>query len=377
MRTKFHLSLFLILTTCFVFGQNSTKTYLFVGSYTSGEKSDGICVYDFNTKTGELKEVERGKNLINPSFLSISPNGKFLYACTETKMNKSGTLSAFKIDSLTGKITFLNKQTTGGKNPVYATVDKTGKYVVTANYTDARINIFECKADGSLKPYSQLFKFAGKSVIKGRQDISHIHSSNFSLDNKYLFAPDLGADKIHVFNFDHKKLLRLNESLTIDTEKGTGPRHFTFHPSKPYAYCVQELNGTVSFYNYKNGQLKLANTYESYEQKQTEYASADIHASPDGKFLYVSNRQDENSISIFKINADNGELSLVDHKTTYGAIPRSFIIDPSGNYLIVANQDTNEIVVFRRNLKTGLLYKIGLTTGITSPSSLKMIKYGN
>lgn len=376
MKIQIYLSLLLALSTCLVFGQNSSMTYLFVGSYTSGEKAEGICVYEFNTENGELTEVAKGHNLINPSFLAISPNGKYLYACTETKMSKYGSLSAFKIDSLTGKITFLNKQTTGGRNPVYASVDKTGRYVITANYTDARINIFECNLDGSLRPFSQLFKFQGNSIIEGRQDEAHVHSSIFSPDNKYVFAPDLGADKIHVFNFDHENLLTINNSLTIDADKGAGPRHFTFHPTEPFAYCVQELSGTISFYKYKNGQLSLSNTYRNYAQNQDEYASADIHISPDGKYLYASNRQDENSISIFGINTDNGELSLVNHQTTYGAIPRSFVIDPSGKFLIVANQNTNNIVVFRRNTENGLLKKIGSTTGITSPSSLKMIKYG-
>ena len=377
MNIQFYLTIFLALTTCFIFGQDSSKTYLFVGSYTSGEKTEGIYVYDFNTDTGELTEVEKDDSLINPSFLTISPNGKFLYACTDTKLEKNGSVSAFRIDTLTGEISFINKQTTGGRNPVHLVVDKTNKHVITSNYTDAGISVFKCNANGSIQPFSQLIEFEGNSIITGRQDNAHIHSSNFSPDNKFVFTPDLGSDKIRTFRFDHKDLLKSVDSLTINTDKGSGPRHFTFHPNEPFAYCVEELSGTVSLYNYKNGQLSLSNTYSSYQQKQEEYASSDIHCSPDGKYLYVSNRQDENSISIFRINQNNGELMLKTHQSTFGNIPRSFVIDPTGKYLIVANQTSNDLVIFSRNFETGLLIKIGIMTGLKSPSSLKMIKYGS
>lgn len=374
-KIKFHITILLLLATCFVFGQNHSKTFLFVGSYTSGEKAEGIVVFDFDTETGELKEVEKEDNLINPSFLSISPNGKFLYACTETRLETHGSVSAFKIDASTGELTFLNKQTAGGRNPVHLIVHPTNKYVIVSNYTDAGISVFECNADGSLQPSSQLIEFEGSSVIKGRQDKAHIHSSNLSPDSEYVFSPDLGSDKIRAFRFDHKNLLTVVDSLTINTDKGSGPRHFTFHPNQPFAYCVDELSGTVSFYSYNNGQLSLSDTYASYEFKQEKYASSDIHISPDGKFLYVSNRQDENSISIFGINQNNGKLKLKSHQSTSGNIPRSFVIDPTGKYLIVANQTSNDLVIFSRNFETGLLTQIGKKVGLKSPSSLKMIKY--
>jgi 6-phosphogluconolactonase len=354
-----------------------SKTFLFVGSYTEGRVSKGIYVFDLNTNTGEIKEVESENNLINPSFLAISPNGKFLYACTETKLDKPGTVSAFKIDSLTGEITFLNKQTTGGKNPVHIEIDKKNKYVIVSNYTDPGISVFECNSDGSLKPFSELIEFKGNSVISGRQDKAHIHSSNFSPDNKFLFVTDLGSDKIYVFKFDPESLLTPVDSLTIITNKGSGPRHFTFHPKESFAYCVEELSGTVSSYGYKEGQLSRLNTYKSYEHNSEEYASSDIHVSPDGKYLYVANRQDENSISIFEINPINGELTLIAHQETYGTIPRSFVISPSGKFLIVANQTSNNLVVFDRDIETGLLTKIGQTKGLKYPSSLKIIRYDN
>jgi 6-phosphogluconolactonase (cycloisomerase 2 family) len=375
MKKHSYLLLLLVLTSHFVFSQDSTRTYLFVGSYTSGEGSEGIYVYDFNSNTGQLKEIEREGNLVNPSFITLSPNGNFLYACTDTKLKEHGSISAFAIDSLTGKITFINKQTTGGQNPVHLVVDSTNNFVIVSNYSDSGIATFECNSNGSLNPYIRLIEFEGSSVIKGRQDHSHIHSCNFSTDNKYIFAPDLGTDQIHVLSFNSEYLLTVIDSLTINVEKGSGPRHFTFHPNGTYAYCVNELNGSVSFYTQKDGMLSLINKYNSYEHKQLEYASSDIHISPDGKYLYVSNRQEEHSISIYKINQTNGKLSLITHHSTGGTIPRSFIIDPSGQFLIVANQTSNTIVVFNRNTENGLLTKTDEIINITSPSCLKMRSY--
>ncbi len=362
--------------SCFVLAQNST-TYLFAGSYTEGEQAEGIYVYAFNEETGELTEVERKPNLVNPSFITLSPNGKYLYACTETKLEQYGSVSAFKIDTLTGGLTFLNKQNTGGRNPVHLVVDQTNKFVLASNYTDAGIAVFECNADGSIQPFSQLIEFEGKNIIEGRQDGAHIHSCNFSLDYKYVFAPDLGADKIRVFAFDEVGLLIPIDNMTIETEKGSGPRHFTFHPNQSFAYCVEELSGSVSLYTLLNGQLHWVDDYQSYKHKEDEYASADVHISPDGKFLYSSNRQDDHSITVFSINQSSGELTLRNHQSTFGTIPRSFVIDPSGNYLIVANQTSNELIVFKRNLETGMLTKGHVISGIESPSSIKMIKYGN
>jgi len=365
------------LFSVFVFslaGQDTSNVYLFVGSYTNSELGEGITVYQFNELDGTLTEVQKEGNLINSSFLTLSPNKKFLYACTDTKLDSDGTVSSFKIDSTSGQLTFLNKQTTGGRNPVHLTVDKTNTYVISANYTDAGISIFKCNPNGSINPLTQLIEFSGSSVNQARQKAAHIHSCNLSPDNTYLFAPDLGSDLIRTFLFKKGSLTAI-DSLTLSTEKGSGPRHLTFHPNQLLAYCVQELNGTITAYSYANGQLKPIDSYASYQTQQDEYSSADIHISPDGKFLYASNRHDENTISIFSINQINGKLTLKDHQSTFGAIPRSFVIDPSGRYLIVANQRTNQLIVFKRNVESGLLLKTDIEINVNSPASLKMVKY--
>lgn len=365
--------LFLVLSSCLC-AQNTSTNYLYVGSYTHSKLGEGISVYRFNETNGTLIEVEKEGHLINASFLTLSPNKRYLYACTDTKLSTNGSISSFKIDTLTGQLTFLNKQTTGGRNPVHLAVHQNNTLVISTNYTDAGISVFKCKSDGSLNALHQSIKFKGSSINQSRQESAHPHSCNFSLDHNYVFVPDLGSDLIRTFSFNTNSLIAV-DSLTISTEGGSGPRHFTFHPTHSFAYCIQELNGTISAYNYAKGQLTYIDSYLSYQTKQYQYSSADIHISPDGNYLYASNRHDENSISIFSINQTNGTLTLVGHQSTFGKIPRSFVIDPNGNYLIVANQSSNQLVVFKRNLQSGLLNRTEITIDVDSPASLKMVNY--
>lgn len=310
--------------------------------------------------------------------MSISKNGKYLYACTETKLDKHGSVSSFKINKKNGQLNFLNKQAAGGRNPVHVTIHKSNKFVVSSNYTDAGIAVFPCNKNGRLKPYTQLLKFKGKSIIKKRQSEAHIHSAIFSPNGKFLFAPDLGADMIRVFKFRPRQPtpLKIMDSLSIKSSAGSGPRHFVFHPLKKHAYCIEELSGTVSSYRYRKCKLELIDSDFSYSKKQETYGSSDIHISPDGKFLYASNRwYDENTISIFEINKKDGTLTFIGHQPTLGDHPRSFVIDPSGSFLLVANQATGNVIVFKRHLKTGLLSKTKSIVQISLPSSLKMRTY--
>ncbi len=377
---------FLVFISYFLFFNNLTlaqsknKTLLFIGSYTQGRSDSGIYIFDFNTKSGKLTRLNTITNVINPSFITLSPDGKYLYACTETKLPKEGSVSAFKIDSLRGDLSFLNKQPSGGDNPVYLTVHPTDRFVVNGNYNGGNVSVFGLKEDGSLKPYSQLIQFTGSSVNEARQDAAHIHATVFSTDGAFLFLPDLGADKIRVFAFDADKSKPISDSgsLTIKTLAGTGPRHFVFHPNQKFAYCIEELSGMVSVYNYAEGRLDSIQHVFSYSKKQETYGGSDIHISGDGKFLYASNRWvNENTISIFSINQQCGKLTLIGHQPTFGEHPRNFAIDPSGNFLLVANQFTGNIVIFKRNKKSGLLKKRIQEIHVPSPSCLQMRMYKN
>lgn len=373
--------LIILLTTigyC-VSGQLS-KTYLFVGTYTDGKPDKGIYIYEFNSKTGNLKEVFSGQNITNPSFLTLSPSGDYLYACTDTKLPEEGSVSAFKVDSINGSLTFLNKQKSGGENPVYLTTSRNNEFVINGNYTEGTVSVFKTNPDGSLNTSSQIIPFQGSGPNARRQDKAHIHATVFSPDFEYIFFPDLGADQIRVFKFNvhEAQPLKCLENYGYTNVSGSGPRHFTFHPNNHFAYCIEELSGTITSFNYENGKLDSIQRIFSYSKFQEEYNSADIHISPDGLFLYASNRWDnENTISIFSINKDNGKLTLIGHQSTYGDHPRNFTLDPTGNFLIVANQITNNIVVFKRDIKTGLLTKTGKEIIVPRPSCLKMRKYGS
>lgn len=354
------------------------RTLLFIGSYTDGQEDDGIYIYDFNTLSGELTPLGSGKNLINPSFLAPSLNGKYLYACTKTKMPIHGTLSAFEIDSINGQIKFLNEESVGTRNPVHVDVHPAGKYIAVASYTDPGVSLFKTNEDGSLQSRKQLIEFVDKSVLESRQASAHLHSANFSPDGQYLYVPDLGGDKIRAFTLkkEGEPGMLVNDILTIKTKAGSGPRHMDFHPNGKFAYCVEELSGTLAAYHFRDGNLQLIDRYFSYSKNYPDYGAADVHVSPDGKFVYSSNRlHGENTIAIFEIDSRKGSLKLVGHSSTYGERPRNFTIDPTGQFILVANVSSNNVVVLKRDITTGLLIETGIEISVSNPSCLMMRTY--
>ena len=369
----------LIFVLILLVGCQSKKetTLLFVGSFTDKKPGEGIHVYEFNTETGEASLKFALDSVTNTSFLKLSKNGNYLYSVMDSQMTFNGKIAAFAIDSIQGKLDLINVQDCGGLNPAHIDIDKTGNFLASSQYSDGSLSMFRINKDGSLNPHSQVLRFKDSSVIKSRQEASHIHSSNFSPDNKFLFAQDLGADKLRGFNFDmnNQDSILLNEDQ-IKMKLGSGPRHFTFHPNGKFGYSIAELSGKITAFNYKDGLLEFIEDYQSYQKQQNIYRAADIHISPDGNFLYASNRgPEEDSISIFSINLDNGTLNLIEYDPTYGKHPRNFVIDPSGKFLLVANQFTGNIVIFSRNIKTGKLAKLPNEIRGNNPSSLQMRTY--
>lgn len=369
------LPLISLLLSC---SNKAAKTFLFVGSFTEGKSTKGIHVYEFDVDSGALQLVHEKENTINPSFLKISPNGSYLYSVLESQLQSNGKVAAFAIDSLTGKLQLLNSQDSGGRNPAHLAIHPKGNYLANSNYTDAGVSVFELNKDGSLQKSHQRITFLDSSIVKGRQDAAHLHSTNFSPDGNFLFGQDLGADKIRIFQvvYPNENRLQLKESGYIAVKPGSGPRHFTFHPNSKFGYGVAELSGKITAYSYADGKLEYLEDYPSYSKKQELYRAADIHISPDGNFLYASNRgPDEDSISMFSIDKNTGRLTLVGHESTFGEHPRNFCIDPSGNFLLIANQFTDSIVVFKRDLLTGKLIKLPQEIKMDNPSSLQMRMY--
>ncbi len=355
----------------------SQKTYVFVGSYNWDKSKSGIYIYELDTIIGRLREVSNLKEVLNPSYLNISPNGKFIYACTEAKMPNLGSVSSFEFNSKNGNLTFLNSQKSGGENPVYLAVDKSGTWLINGNYTEGSVSVFPIDANGKINSIVQNIHYQGGSINKERQDRSHVHSTVFSPDYKYVFLPDLGSDKIRSYPFDsaQNEPLQITKESFIKSILGSGPRHFIFHPNGKFAYCIEELTGTISVYDYENGKLDSIQRINNHSEKYKEnFNSADIHISPDGLFLYASNRGKENNIAIFSIQK-NGFLKTIGYQSTYGKTPRNFTINASGNFLIVANQASDNLVVFNRNSKTGLLKKLSVTMKIKNPTCIQIRQY--
>jgi 6-phosphogluconolactonase len=350
--------------------------YLFAGTYTnSGSK--GIYVYRFNAATGKAEAVSNTDDIVNPSYLAIAPNKKFIYAVNETGGAKPGSVSSFAFNQSTGKLTFINKQPSGGDGPCYITVSKNSNWALVANYSGGSLAAFPIEASGALKPFSQLIQHTGKGADAKRQEKPHVHSTILSPEQGYLFSPDLGLDRVYTYSFNpaaEKPLQDAHPPFT-ETAPKSGPRHLAFHPNQRYAYLIEELSGNVVAYNYNKGKLTLIQTIATHPADyKGEIGSADIHVSPDGKFLYASNRGDENTIAIYSIDQKNGKLVLKGYQPTLGKAPRNFLIDPSGNYLLVANQQTNNIVIFKRNKETGLLHDDGNQIQVPLPVCLQIMK---
>jgi len=362
--------IFLIFTTSKAQQQN----YLVTGTYTSG-KSEGIYVYQFNSADGTAKAISQVK-ISNPSFVAVSPNEQFVYSVEEDAAanGKGGEITAFSFNKKTGSLIFINRQLTGGDHPCYVSVDKTGKWVAAGNYSSGSLSIFPVEANGGLGTATTI-KHEGSGPNLARQASPHVHCTFFSADNRFLFVPDLGIDKLMIYAFDENtgKLTAAKQAFA-QSEPGAGPRHICFDPANKFAYLIEELSGTVVTYKYKNGKLKRKQRISTMPAGDTSIAgSADIHVSPDGKFLYASNRAEVNNIAIFSINQHNGKLSLVGHQSTLGKTPRNFNFDPSGNFLLVANQNSDNVVVFKIDKDTGLLTDTGNRIDVGKPVCLKWI----
>lgn len=355
----------------------SQNSFVFVGSYNLDKNKEGIYVFKLDTVKGNLKKIATVKGVLNPSYLTISPNGKYIFACTETKTPNAGSVSSFEFKPQEKILTFINSQKSGGENPVYLSVHKNGKWLVNANYTEGSVSTYSIAENGVISPATQIFSYSEGSINKERQERSHIHSAIFSPNNDFIFLPDLGADKIRCYPFDslQKQPLQELKYTFFQTTLGSGPRHFAFHPNGKFAYCIEELSGTVSVYKHNNGKLDKVQRIEAHSDAFKEgFNSGDIHISPDGRFLYASNRGEENNIAIFSIEK-NGILKTIGYQSTFGRTPRIFVIDAAGKFLIVANQTTGNLVVFKRDAVTGLLKKIGKNIKVRNASCVQIKQY--
>jgi 6-phosphogluconolactonase len=345
--------------------------YLLVGTYSNADKTNGIHVYTFNTEAGAFEEKSKVTDITNPSYLAVSKDRKNLYSVSEGGQGKG--ISAFAFDPASGKLSFLNSGSAGGNGPCYISVDDKKQVVFTGNYGGGSLSATRLNSDGSLTTEVQVIQHEGSSVNKSRQDKPHVHAVVLSPDNKYLFVPDLGTDKVNVYRFDPSAGQPLTENGFASVNPGGGPRHLTFHPNGKYAYLVLEMEGAVAAFNYKDGKLNALKTITMLAPGfDGKVGAADIHISPDGKFLYASNRGEANEIVIYSID-NKGNLTYAGRQGEGIDTPRNFAIDPTGNFVLVGNQNGNDVAIFKRDKKTGLLTPSGNRIRVDKPVCLKFI----
>jgi 6-phosphogluconolactonase len=358
----------------------STKYFVYVGTYTEGgSESKGIYGYRFDSGTGKLTSIGLAAETVNPSFLAVDPRHRFLYAVNEIgdyNGQKSGAVSAFAIDQATGKLNLLNQIASRGADPCYISVDKSGKYVLVANYTSGSVAVFPILDDGRLGEASAFVQHSGHGPNPKRQEGPHAHSIDLSPDNRFAIVDDLGLDESLIYKFDGSKgTLTANDPSFVKEDAGAGPRHFALHPHGKFAYVINEMGSTVTAFSFDGtqGVLHPLQTVSTLPKgfKGTNNA-AEIEVDPKGKFLYASNRGDD-SIAVFAINAEKGTLTAIERVSTKGSSPRNFEIAPRGHLLFAADEKSDEIVAFSIDRQTGRLTPTGKVLELAQPVCVKFV----
>jgi 6-phosphogluconolactonase len=357
----------LFITTIASLQAQKNKLNLIVGTYTNSCESRGIYVYEFDSNNANIRLKKSSDSIVNPSYLSVSKDGKFIYAVKENGDDSS--VSSFGFDSSSGRLRLINQISSKGADPCYLINDDMN--VIVANYSGGNISVFGKNQDGSLSEAKQVVQHYGKGVNPQRQEKPHVHMVYFSPDKKYVLSNDLGNDKVYVYAYNPSAtsdILSLKDSVSV--KAGSGPRHLTFSKKGKYVYLLQELDGSLTTFKYADGKLtQISETSILAENFKGTFSGADIHISPNGKFLYASNRGEANTLSIFKVSR-KGKLKSKGQISTLGKGPRNFVIDPTGKFLLVAHQYSNDIVIFKINKRKGTLKDSGQKIELCSPVCL-------
>jgi 6-phosphogluconolactonase len=369
-----------ILLPILIFHACSPRTlYLvYVGTYT-GHGSDGIYACRFNPENGDLRKIGLAAKTDNPSFIAIDRDGKFLYTVNELDSfeNKpTGAVSVCAINRETGALNLRQQISSLGAAPAHLSLDKQGQYLMVANYNGGNVTVFPIERDGKLGPHSAFIQNTGSGINPDRQSGPHAHFIHVTNDNRFVMVADLGIDKVLVFRFNAKtgSLIPVSPGFA-KFDPGSGPRHLAFTPSGKYVYVLNELTSTITSFSFDPATgmmekgLTASTVSKNFSGKNT---AAEIVADAKGKFLYVSNRG-ENNIGLFSINSNDGKLTPVEWISSGGMIPRNIVIDPTGNWLFAANQDSDNIVIFRIDQITGKLIQTSQTSGIDSPVCIRFM----
>jgi 6-phosphogluconolactonase len=348
---------------------SAQKPYqLLIGTYTNAGRSAGIHWISWDTAS-QATSTKSVTPIADPSYLAISTNKKYLYSVSEYN-NENAAFHSFTIRSKNNTLVETGKEEALGAAPCYVSVTKNNRFAFIANYNGGSVTVFPIQKNGAIRSASQRIQQKGSSINTTRQEKSHAHAAVISTNQKFLFIQNLGSDKLSAYALDvnaNKRPLSSKPIAVWKAKPGSGPRHIAFHPKKSIIYSVNELYATVTVLAF-NG--KAFQELQELSLPDTDFTgkigAADIHVSADGKFVYASNRGDANTISIFSTDK-KGLLKKVANQSTLGKTPRNFSLDPSGRFLLVANQNSDEIVVFKRDEITGLLTDTGTRIKVGSP----------
>ncbi len=336
-------------------------------------------MYELDASSGSMKLRNVAQAGPNPSYLTFDSSQRSLYAVNELKEYSGapcGAVSAFSVDPESGELRLLNRQPSHGTDPCHLIVDKTGKYVLVANFMSGGVCVLPILKDGSLGDATDVIKHQGSSVDTVRQNGPHAHGITLDETGRYVFVPDLGLDKLMIYRFDPERgKLEPNNPPWVSVLPGAGPRQLVMHPTGRYAYLINELNSTVTAFRYdrKKGSMKEIQTLSTLPGEFKGVTNcAELQISPLGKFLYGSNRGHD-SIVTYTIDPMDGTLRCIGHKSTEGKTPRHFIIDRDGEFLLVANQDTDNLVMFRLDPASGEPSNRGDSIDVPTPVCVKII----
>lgn len=360
--------------------------FVWFGTYTGKNTGgEGIYVSRFDAQRGTLSAPALAVAAVNPSFLAVHPRLPVLYAVAETAAadgKPTGAVLAFAIDETTGKLRLMNQQLSGGGGPCAMSVDRSGQAVVAANYGGGSVICLGLAADGSLRPVvtgtpggfvQHTFDRAGDTGINpARQEKPHAHSADISPDGRFAFACDLGLDQVVVYTLDAARATIARHSMAR-TRNGAGPRHFALHPSGTFAYCVNELDLTVSAFSFdaRSGALEPLQTLSAVPADVTDrkgFSGAEIAVHPTGRFVYASIRGYD-AISIFTVDQATGRLGPLGVEPIRGKTPRHFALSPDGGFLLAEGQSSNSVAVFSVDPMTGMLRFVDYSITVPSPVS--------
>ncbi len=357
---------------------SAADPYVFISAFASGDKA-GIHAFGFDTQTGTLTPRHRTTDIQNPFFLAVSKDKRFLYAIDAEKFGgaEDELVAAYAIEGSTGKLTRLNQQSARGSASCYLDVDATGKSVLVANYSSGSVASLPVKPDGSLGEAASFIQHSGSGADPERQKGPNAHSIILSPDNRFALAADLGIDKIMIYRLDASEAkLTTNEVVPfIQLTPGSGPRHLTFHPNGQQVYSINELANTITVFPYDTvwGTLKVRQTISTLPADFTGKSyTADLKITPDGKFLYGTNRGHD-SIAAYRIS-DFGRLSLIGIQPSLGKGPQNLLITPDGRWLLCANMPGNSVIVFQIDAATGQLKATGEPIAMPMPSCIRWVE---